>query len=103
MAQRSSFADVKAEQARMTEDWKRMVAKAKPGLSPTRKLSKSFRLESPSVLKWDAVVTTTRRTHRTNGEEHFVRLWRRQLHWKRNFKEPARRCSIKGKFELESL
>ena len=69
-----------------------MVAKAKRELSQTRKLSKFFLPESPSAWKWDAVAAATLPTRQTNGEVHFVRLWKKQLPLKRNLKELKRRC-----------
>ena len=74
MAQRSSFAEMRAEQAKMIESWKRKVAKVKLGLSQTRKLTKFFLLESPLVSKWDDVIAMTLPTRRTNGEKHCVGL-----------------------------
>ena len=50
----------------------------KRGLSQTRKLWKSFLLESSSAWKWDGVVAATLHTLRTNAAKHCGRQWRKQ-------------------------
>ena len=88
MAQRHSFAEMRAEQARMTESWKaegrttEAWAVADPEIVEIFSAGVAFGIKAGRRSRRDPAYT------RTNGAEHCVRPWKRQPPLKSNLKEP---------------
>ncbi|MGB2635116.1 MAG: hypothetical protein WAM58_14395 [Candidatus Acidiferrum sp.] len=74
MSHRSSFADMKAEQGRMTASWKAEGRQSEPWAVADPEMSRFLRQVSPSVWKWAAAMTAILYIPRMNGAKLCARL-----------------------------
>jgi hypothetical protein len=88
MAQKGSFAEIKAEQARMTESWKAEGRTSEAWAVADPEIVEIFTAGVVFGLKVGRRNRPDLHTPRTNGAEHCVRLWKKQLPLKSNLKEP---------------
>ena len=95
MGQRSSFAAMKAEQARMTESWK-----------AEGRQSEAWVIADPEIVEIFAAgvsfgMEMGRRRDgaysQENGEEHCARPWNERPNWKSSWTKPKRGCGTRNK------
>jgi hypothetical protein len=93
MADKHTFPDLKAEQARMTKSWKSEGRLSEAWSSPSPKSSKFSQPASVSAYKPAAAAATIPPIRRTNGAEPSAKQWTAPPPLKPNSKRPDKACN----------